>query len=661
MALAHQKLEQQTELFTSASMSTSILQQTLSFAIEHPIQALLIISSLVCIATRIVTGLQYRSSTSNAKAGSTSTAQTVATLPYWIPWLGHAISFALGGTDFLSRSARQLGPNSAVYALMMGNTKHNIVTVPSLAHQIVNDRHAPVSMEPFIFRAMEYVWADRGSNRNIDPTHLWGPIHSVLSGMLRESFVAAAIQRTVASVEDRTWNLVSGARSVVDQSIWERQARVELISSSNDNNDNNNSDQKNNNDSDNNRNNPLTVEASLHPLIRYFVGDIASTVLYGRNFMENNPTIMPDLWEMDSQFNLFIAGVPTWFPGMQGPSRARERVIAAVQEHHDALYKYLDGQDPGYKWDDMSDVSSVIVDRARAFRNAGATPRAYATADGAILWAMNVNANQVIFWLLWYVYSTPGLLEEMRSEIAPYVRIRHPESSLSGLNTTTSTSSIKEAPKLDIDIDSIWTKCPLLKGAFLETMRLESHSMSYKEVMGDFVVTESVDDARLLGKREPQAYVLRKGELVCIPHGVHQSDEKYFSHPDKFDARRFWVKENNHNDKNPAGLDGDDNDDKNKHDDEKNNTTNNNNNNDNKHIRVDYGTMRVWGGGKHLCKGKTFAEREVVLFAAAILMHWDMEPVGNGGKWLHPGRQPGSGTVSPKNDVRVRVSRREAW
>ena len=78
-------------------------------------------------------------------------------------------------------------------------------------------------------------------------------------------------------------------------------------------------------------------------------------------------------------------------------------------------------------------------------------------------------------------------------------------------------------------------------------------------------------------------------------------------------------------------------------------------------VRVDYGTMKVWGGGKNMCKGKTFAEREVVLFAAAILMQWEIVPVADGGKWVHPGRYIGAGAVSPRKDVRVRMWRREGW
>ena len=71
--------------------------------------------------------------------------------------------------------------------------------------------------------------------------------------------------------------------------------------------------------------------------------------------------------------------------------------------------------------------------------------------------------------------------------------------------------------------------------------------------------------------------------------------------------------------------------------------------------------MKVWGGGKTLCKGRAFAEREVVIFAAAIVMAWEIEPIENGGQWVHPGRNNGGSANVPKKGIKVRMWRREGW
>ena len=250
---------------------------------------------------------------------------------------------------------------------------------------------------------------------------------------------------------------------------------------------------------------------------------------------------------------------------------------------------------------------------------------------------MNINANQIIFWLILYVYSDRTLLQELRTEIAPFVKFVQPPDS--GL-------PVKDAPKLDIDLESLWHKCPLLKGAFFETLRLEAASSSFKMTSEDFVVTESEEDAKLLGKTRPESYFLPKGELLCIPHGVHQNDERYFRDPERFEPRRFWSKPNQPADGTTAG------------DKKLPEAASDDSNAD---VRVEYGTMKVWGGGKQMCKGKTFAEKEVVVFAAAIIMQWDMVPVSHGGKWVHPGRKATAGSHIPKTEVKVRMWRRDAW
>jgi hypothetical protein len=59
--------------------------------------AVLIIFSL--IATRVITGLQ-----SQPKRLQEGESHAVRTLPYWIPWIGHSISFFNGNRDFVARA-----------------------------------------------------------------------------------------------------------------------------------------------------------------------------------------------------------------------------------------------------------------------------------------------------------------------------------------------------------------------------------------------------------------------------------------------------------------------------------------------------------------------------------------------------------------------------
>ena len=94
--------------------TSSFLQHTLSETIEHPVQSLIIVLFAIGIITRVLSGLQFRAVASNQPQGNSP--RTVPILPYWVPWLGHAINFAVGGTDFLTSAARSLSSNGSIYA-----------------------------------------------------------------------------------------------------------------------------------------------------------------------------------------------------------------------------------------------------------------------------------------------------------------------------------------------------------------------------------------------------------------------------------------------------------------------------------------------------------------------------------------------------------------
>lgn len=479
-----------------------------------------------------------------------------------------------------------------VFHIILAGTVHNIVIPPSVTRQILLQR-STVTANDFTYWVMERFFGDKGAVRNMDPAIAFGKPHQVLYQLNREPFVSDAAAVTVKLVQERTHNLLSFSPSWVDQSIWERAANITVLNSTG-----------------------TTAEASLFPLIRYFVGDLACTILMGHDFMTNNPLILPDLFTLDASFNKLLAGFPWFFPGMAPAYQARSRIVAAVKDHQEALFATWEDRDPGSAWNDLSDVSTVMACRAREWRNLNLDAHTSSTSDTAILWAMNVNANQIIFWALWHIYQDPQLHAQILAEIAPFAH----------LTAVASDLPIAEPPKLILNLEGLLQHSPLLKATFFETMRLEAPGTSYKTVVESFDITESTDDARLDGKSQPQTYRFVKGDYICIPHGVHAMDGRYFKHPKAFNPRRFFV----------SGADETD--------------------PDSEKTSVDVGSLKVFGGGATMCKGRNFAEREVLVFVAAVLVAWVVEPVG--GKWRDPGRVLGSGAFLPKGDVRVRMRRR---
>lgn len=59
-----------------------------------------------------------------------------------------------------------------------------------------------------------------------------------------------------------------------------------------------------------------------------------------------------------------------------------------------------------------------------------------------------------------------------------------------------------------------------------------------------------------------------------------------------------------------------------------------------------------------MCKGRQFALKETMLFTAAIISMWDIEPKG-GNSWKMPKHRRATGVHSTDDITRVWVKRRE--
>ena len=75
-------------------------------------------------------------------------------------------------------------------------------------------------------------------------------------------------------------------------------------------------------------------------------------------------------------------------------------------------------------------------------------------------------------------------------------------------------------------------------------------------------------------------------------------------------------------------------------------------------MTVDAKSLRPYGGGTTMCKGRIFAERECMAFVAGMLVLWDIQPVGTKG-WRIPGHIKTSAVCLPKGDTKVWIRRRE--
>jgi cytochrome P450 len=121
------------------------------------------------------------------------------------------------------------------------------------------------------------------------------------------------------------------------------------------------------------------------------------------------------------------------------------------------------------------------------------------------------NTSGAVFWLTFYVFSTPIALQEIRKELSTII------------GTGTDATGRRQ---YHIDMAKITTNCPTLVSAFREAVRLHSIGISLRQVCKDTTINDT--------------YHLRKGAMVLMPtDAIHTDAEIWGEDVQVFNHRRF--------------------------------------------------------------------------------------------------------------------------
>lgn len=343
------------------------------------------------------------------------------------------------------------------------------------------------------------------------------------------------------------------------------------------------------------------VEVNLQSITRDFGACIAIPLLYGRDFFERYPGILDDFWRFDNDaFPLLMIGLPTWLPSsmMRNGIASRSQLLNAMT----ALYRRIDQYQRGEVVDsdaDMSDISTTALERNEVYDRRGWTYEERGAGDLAVLWGQNANTHPNLFWLMLYIHSTPGLVSSLREEVAPYVNLLRPR--VSG-----------QQPQIEsIDFPGLFAHSILLKACLYETFRMANEATSIRYITAPMTLTDG-----------DYKHHIKAGTWVSAPHAINQRNPNIYLNPDTFNPTRFL-----HTDPDTGKQ------------------------------SVRYGKLKPWGSGAAMCKGRSFAEKEIMACTAAIITLWDVAPA-HGGEWEIPDMMPGTGVRKPMKDVRVVVTRR---
>ncbi|OAQ66128.2 cytochrome P450 [Pochonia chlamydosporia 170] len=538
----------------------------------------------ICISILTI-AILFGASSSTHKHGNTSPPSSPA---YWFPFFAHCFQFVFNKKAFLEQ-LRKSYPEG-IFSLTLLGKKHHFVHEPSMLANVWSRPRTSVEVNWLTIRVLSRSF---GLHKKHKATYgnLSHETPDLYKHMLSEPGLSQFVDCIVDQVKMHIADFVTFNSSPADQTDWERSAKADVVQNSK---------------------GEAFVEADLMTLVRNFVAKTANGGLFGTDFVENFPEFWEMMWMLDDCLVPIALGVPGWipWPKMQRAKFARRRMIAQALEFEEAMEKYLDGEDPGIKWQDLENVSTLVKSRIRVFREHGLPADARASCDIALAWTMNANANILVSWMLFELCRDPVLLETVREEIAPYVKVVQPQNEFG--------DAVWVAPELEtLDMDGLINQCPTLKAAYFETMRRYTgiHQVRY---LVDDIVLESKGEAK-------ESYLLQKGGMTHMAHELHQFDPAYFPNPEEWHHDRFMKETTDEEGR--------------------------------KKYVVDSGTLRPYGAGPGMCKGRAVALREMLYFTGMILSFYDLVPP-EGTSWEEPKLSKRAVTKQPAKPIKVWIRRR---
>ncbi|KAL9581979.1 MAG: hypothetical protein Q9212_003566 [Teloschistes hypoglaucus] len=307
--------------------------------------------------------------------------------------------------------------------------------------------------------------------------------------------------------------------------------------------------------------------------------------VYGVHNPFKHPRIERAFWEFENGLVMILIDV---LPSLTARSscRAREVVGEAFREYFEAKHHKTGSILVQNRYNTSVENKMPVADIARH----------ELVGSFAIL----VNTAPATFWLLFFIFSHPEVLEECREEVGKMIRI----------------SSEEGQAKTTLDITGIKQNCPTLTSTYQEVLRQRTLGVQARQVMKDITLDNT--------------YLLKKGATVMMPSlVVHTDPAVWGSDVSDFNHKRFTNKGSSRN--------------KEVH-------------------RPSPKAFRVFGGGSTLCPGRHFATTAILSAVVMFIMRYDIVPVG--GQWISPKTDKtniASVVMEPDTDIQVEVTPRKGF
>ncbi|KAM0194200.1 hypothetical protein ACHAPA_005120 [Fusarium lateritium] len=543
---------------------------------RYPLHAILVTTIILFITTRLFTG----KSASNRKDGS----KTPPLAPFWVPLFGHAPRIFISPSSALTRLRNRYA--QGVFSIRLFQSIHSFVFRPSLAASLLEQ---PESIADKEYVARRLMMTNFGLSKKDLAAYdkAAAEVHQVTKEYLSGSHLDDLSKATLRDLDDNAADAISFNSYPTDQMEWERMANAELLEDKEE----------------------KTMALDFFELMKTFIARTATISVFGTDFVEIYPDIWPHLWIFNDAFHSLAMGVPVWapFPSSQRARIALSRLRTFMREFHDEFDKFLSDEEPATKWQDFHTVSPLVRARTEVYRKHGLSSDVRAAFDVALLWSTTVNSTSLISWSLFELYQDRVLLSQIREQITPFVKIVLPKNEFGG--------AVWIPPQIEkLDLESLLKECPLLKGVYLETLRLYGGGWSARYLKEDFTL-----------KDKEESFVLKKGTFAHVINDLHHSDPRSFT-----DSKVWQVGRYLEDIVNEKGV---------------------------KTQRVNPYSIQASDGSLTMCDDADFTLRKVLMYVSVFISLYDLEPAGTE-RWPSPSVVKGVASAQPWRSVRLWAKRR---
>ena len=216
---------------------------------------------------------------------------------------------------------------------------------------------------------------------------------------------------------------------------------------------------------------------------------------------------------------------------------------------------------------------------------------------------LGTTITGLVSWLLIRLHDNPTLLDKIRSETAPFVRVIPPSGDF----------RISEAPRLQLDIDGLVKSCKLVRACYWECVRLDTSVISLGRVQRDFVSPEM--PTKVPEDERSTSYMIKAGQYIAIPFALRCSDAAQVETPELFRPERFLM---------PG---------------------------------QELASLLPWCDDDLIPVNLRSVEKQVLTMVVGVLALWELDPTEPGG-WAVPEHQTSPNFMDQKRCLRVKVKRR---